>query len=799
MELLAPGGSWEGMRAAVQAGADAVYMGGKRFGARAYAQNPEDDALLEAIDYCHLHGRKLYLTVNTLIKEDEFKNDLYQYVDMVCRQGVDAVLVQDMGVLSWMHREFPDLPIHASTQMSVQSIQGAVMLKKLGAVRIVPARELSLEEIRGIHSACSIEIECFAHGALCYSYSGQCLLSSMIGGRSGNRGRCAQPCRQMYDLQKDGKRLNRKEENYLLSLKDICTLRILPDMAEAGICSLKIEGRMKRAEYAAGVTEIYRKYLDLYREKGREGYEVQNEDVRELTDLFCRGDFSEGYYYCRNDRSMMAPKRPNHSGTKAAETLQSHGRKMQLRACEDLNAGDILDREDARAKEGKQITLNSPVRSGKTFEVPDPYSDSKTGDVWRRVRNESLLARLRSDHVAAETKEKIKGIFKVRRNEHAILEVSLQDVCVRVEGAAAQEASGKGTDQSIIEKQLRKTGETPFEFEKLTVYADEKLYLPLPELNRMRREALKKLEEEICRKFRRIPAMQGAAKRKVREEAAPEEYSQQPEMICCVESPAQLCGLTDLAGLGCVYLDSRYFMNFREENIPEVIRKIRDAGKKVLLVLPPVWREPVRKRFYDVFSETIPGLWDGFVLKLIDQAEDFSAYRKNCRIIADFSLYTMNQSAVHFFRDLGFDRDTAPLEENYRELGARGMTGSEMIIYGYLPVMTTAQCLLKNTRQCSRTAGIMQLKDRMGKIFPVRNECGICSNVIYNADLLDLRSCAGQILSLKPKALRMNFTFEDPDECRKIAEEMIRAFREPDIPALAAAGSTRGHFRRGVE
>ena len=286
----------EGLKAAVNAGADAVYMGGQRFGARAYAQNPEEAELFEALDYCHLRGKKLYLTVNTLLKEQELERELYDYLAPLYEHGVDAVLVQDFGVFQFIRRNFPDLPLHASTQMTITGVDGAKLLKSMGAERIVPARELTLEEIREIHRQVDLEIECFVHGALCYSYSGQCLMSSILGGRSGNRGRCAQPCRLPYSLYKeiegegnpeafrerlkDGKRsgkaiqrLNGKDQQYLLSLKDICTLRSLPKLTEAGVCSFKIEGRMKRPEYAAGVTEIYRKYLDLYQE-GKEDYRV---------------------------------------------------------------------------------------------------------------------------------------------------------------------------------------------------------------------------------------------------------------------------------------------------------------------------------------------------------------------------------------------------------------------------------------------------------------------------------------------------------------------------------------------
>ena len=307
VEILAPAGSLESMKAAVAAGADAVYIGGSRFGARAYADNPEEDRLLEAIDYAHLHGCRLYMTVNTLMKETELA-DLYAFLEPYYMRGVDAVIVQDMGAFALIRERFPDLPVHASTQMTITGVYGARILKELGAERVVTARELSLEEIAGIHREVDVEIESFVHGALCYCYSGQCLFSSLIGGRSGNRGRCAQTCRLPYDVKRDGKTLNGKDSRYVLSLKDLCTLDLIPDMIEAGIYSMKIEGRMKSPRYTAGVVEIYRRYTDLYLERGRAGYRVDEKDRKRLLELFDRGGQTDGYYRRHNGKDMVVWK-----------------------------------------------------------------------------------------------------------------------------------------------------------------------------------------------------------------------------------------------------------------------------------------------------------------------------------------------------------------------------------------------------------------------------------------------------------------------------------------------------------
>lgn len=303
VEILAPAGSYESLMAAICAGADAVYIGGSRFGARAYAENLNEEKMLEAIDYVHLHGKKIYLTVNTLLKDSEIQ-ELYDYLLPYYRQGIDAVIVQDVGVFDFIKVNFPDLPIHISTQMTVTNEASALFFKERGAERVVPARELSLEEIREMKETTGMEIECFVHGALCYGYSGQCLLSSMIGGRSGNRGQCAQPCRLPY-------RVSGKKPQDILSLKDLCTIEMIPELIEAGIDSFKIEGRMKQPEYVYTVVSMYRKYVDLYLKKGKKGFAVSKDDLKKLEGVFRRRGYCEGYYKQHNGKNMISLKRPD--------------------------------------------------------------------------------------------------------------------------------------------------------------------------------------------------------------------------------------------------------------------------------------------------------------------------------------------------------------------------------------------------------------------------------------------------------------------------------------------------------
>ena len=302
VEILAPAGSWECLIAAIQAGADAVYIGGSRFGARAYANNLDEEQMLKAIDYVHLHGKKIYMTVNTLLKDSEM-DELYDYLLPYYKHGLDAVIVQDVGVFEFVKYNFPEMPIHISTQMTITNEAGASYFKRLGAERVVPARELSLAEIKKMKQETQMEIECFVHGALCYCYSGQCLMSSMIGGRSGNRGQCAQPCRLPYSV-------NNGKSQDILSLKDLCTIDMIPELIEAGIDSFKIEGRMKQPEYVFTVVSMYRKYADLYFAVGKEKYKVSQEDKKKLQNVYKRRGYCEGYYKRHNGKNMISFKRP---------------------------------------------------------------------------------------------------------------------------------------------------------------------------------------------------------------------------------------------------------------------------------------------------------------------------------------------------------------------------------------------------------------------------------------------------------------------------------------------------------
>ena len=418
VELLAPAGSFECMKAAVRAGADAVYMGGQFFSARAYAENPDNQGLIDALDYCHFHGKKLYLTVNTLFKDDELENQLYDFIAPLYQEGLDACIVQDYGVIRFLREHFPELPIHASTQMAVAGFYGTELLREMGVSRLILPRELSLSEIKRVTERGHIETECFVHGALCYCYSGMCLMSSLIGGRSGNRGRCAQVCRMGYP------------QEHLMNLKDLCTLNILPDIIDTGVCSLKIEGRMKSPRYTAGVTSIYRKYIDLYKNAGREGYKVAASDIHLLRELFDRGGTSTGFFETHNGKTMIfkgekqSLRVPDEKLLSRIDTLylgsdNKVAIKVKARIITGSHATLSLDDGVARVTvtgDEVQSARTSPLSRESAAEQISKFGDSpyELQSLDLEISNDAFLPvssinRLRRDAVSALYKEKING------------------------------------------------------------------------------------------------------------------------------------------------------------------------------------------------------------------------------------------------------------------------------------------------------------------------------------------------------------------------------------------------------
>ena len=834
LEILSPAGSMDSLKAAINAGCDALYIGGTSFGARASANNLAEDDMLRAIDYAHVHGKNLFLTVNTLIKEEELEEQLYQYLYQYYKHGIDAVIVQDLGVLRFIHRHFPDVPKHASTQMTLTMADGANELKKYGVNRLVTSRELSLDEIRAIRATTDLEIESFVHGALCYSFSGQCLMSSMIGGRSGNRGRCAQTCRMQYKVKDGDKVISDDEHSYVLSPKDQCTLDLIPEIVEAGVNSFKIEGRMKRPEYAAGVTYVYRKYLDYYLEFGKEKFkELANEknkefrqDIMMLQDLYNRGGFSSGYYTRHNGKVMMSMDRPNHSGVCVGKVKSVQGISASIQLSEDVNAQDILEFREAdqalydftvknAAKKGTSIQTNFMKGSG-----------IKPGNLVYRTKNNSLLELLADTYLKGECKEKIQGYFHAMKGQPAMLTLIKDDISIVTTGDVVEGAMNQPTTVDKIEKQLMKLNDTPFIFEHLEVTADEDVFLPVGKLNEIRREAVRSLTDAIASSYRRsepIPQTRELNDQEFDEcgmnaECEGTELTK-PEITVCIHDMKQLPVVIEFKECNNIYLDINC-VEFAE--LKSTVEKIHESGKKVFLMMPHIFRKDAKELCEKYQKELLCKELDGYVIRSLEEysymkelLKENNLFNKK-ELILDYNVYIMNREAKEFWKEQGITHYTTALELNSTELKRLGCEGSDIIVYGRIPLMVSAQCVIKNVgNYCEMGKRVIgnpnheyedgtakfELVDRFNKSFFVRNHCKFCYNTIYNGDCLALLSNAEEILSFHPRAVRLDFTFETASEIRKIMTSYIHAFSMEDnwmTSEKEGKNLTRGHFKRGI-
>ena len=754
VELLAPAGSLETLRAVCAAGADAVYLGGALFGARAYAKNFTQDELLYAIDYVHLHEKKLHLTVNTLLKNRELEEQLYDYLLPYYERGLDAVIVQDAGVFSFIKKHFPGLELHASTQMTLTGEDGARFWKEAGADRVVLARELSLDEIRRIHEALDIELECFVHGALCYCYSGQCLFSSMLGGRSGNRGRCAQPCRLPYGVMDAGSMLT-KGELYPISPRDLCTIDLLPELLRAGVSSLKIEGRMKQTQYAAGVTRIYRKYLDIlesghskattYASKDRgmknilnEDYAVAEDDRRALMELGNRSGFTAGYLRGEKGREMISLRSPKHTSAQPED------------ACVAID------------ETKRPVTGNCICRPGDAicFTVTD-LSGGKS---------------------------------------------------VTVRGGEVQTAKNAPAQPEDVEKVLLQTGDTDFSFVSLQIELGENCFIPKQFLKAVRRETLERLKDELLCAYRR------EGKALLREDVLPERSftcmraSATEQLFVVCDTLEQLAVCMEKDYITTVALQMQSFLPEQLcEAVSQAAKQCAYGGKKLLLALPSVFRTKTAddyERLWNCIEKRMNKMHknecvDGF---LANNYDSLGFLRRmgvpEERVWLDSSLYTYSNRAAMFFREQGYQIRTLPLELNAKELRRLSQEGSVLVIYGHAPFMVSSQCVNKTISGCDHREKKLELIDRYGKHLPVKNYCGVCCNVIYNAmpTLLFLDRVWSEAEKIHPQMFRMDFTVESEAQMREVLalyEQRVLGRQATGVPF--SGESTRGHFGRGVE
>ena len=692
IEILSPAGSFEALKSAIQSGADAVYFGGRAFSARKNAVNLSNEEIIEAVLFAHLRGAKLYVAVNTLMFDSELEG-AFEFIKFCYEAGVDAIIVQDLGIARMVRKYFPDFPLHASTQMTIHNLSGAVLAEKMGFKRVVLSRELSLKEIEHISKNCNIELEVFVHGALCMSYSGQCLMSSFLGGRSGNRGACAQPCRLNYTLYNSkGDKLS-DENKYLLSLKDLCLVEHIHDLKKAGVTSLKIEGRMKSSAYVSAVSGIYNKY--------RDGGKVSDEDKRLLENIFSRGGFTQGYFKGETGRELLSF---------------------------DKNHDDIFS--------------------------------SATQDVLNDAKSMANI----------EHKNKIDARFTMKLNEPVCFEAKYMGKTYTAKGETpAKKASNAPVDSERVKQQLYKLGSTTLEYSSLTLDVEEGLYIPIKEINSVRREVCEKIEKAISLSGREYMG---------EEFKLPPKAEQGEKNIIYTasvlnEAQADMC--YEL-GFGKIYIPYSLYLKNKEKF---------DSDPDVYSVkLPPINHDRCEEDFSGINVNEV----------CITNLGQLEKVGEKVKKHADYRLNICNSLSLRQIAKLGISSFCISPELTLSQMGALSChLPAEVLIYGKLSLMTVKNCLVKSSlNKCGcRNNEMYYLKDRKNICFPVECVKGECINIIYNSAPIYMADRLKELKKIPAFLYRFDFTDETP-------QEIANVLRQYEKGEKSNGFFTRGHFYNSV-
>lgn len=829
VEILAPAGSVGSLQASFKAGADAVYMGGSRFGARAYADNPDDEALLRAIDYAHLRGKRVYLTVNTLVRQSEM-GMLSEYIGKIYEAGTDAVIVQDLGVMEYIADNYPALPLHISTQGCVTNSLAANYYPD-SVTRIVPARELSIGEIAKLKKETGREIEVFVHGALCYSYSGNCLFSSMCGDRSGNRGRCAQPCRLKTEiLLGNGERI---KDRYLLSPKDICTIDNIPLLVKAGIDSFKIEGRMKSPEYAAYMSYAYKFALDIYSERGEEGFykyiadnkSFWNELKTGMADLYNRGGFTKGYAFSETGPGMMSVKRPNHQGTYVGEGSIENG-FARICLADSLYKGDVIELRGNNEKE-EYFSFTTPVeyKVGDTIsfravrkERERFHNHSTVSAV--RIRCNSLMEKINEEYISNPHRIDISAYLFAKPGEKLMLSLAakvvkddmLRDVDVTVYGQEVSVAlNAPVTEESVREKLLR-SGDSEFNISECRVELCGSCFIPKSFIGNIRREAIDKLRDNMTGLFRRNRDCKD-------EEDTTTNLSGEADMSCTViNNPEEVPGYKE-GGDGFVIKTSVYSR--------EQLEALLEAGAKHIII--DLDSEDFSGDLEELFDRT-GNMGCSLYVKTRRIADDenikflraflekyasyfYGAYAKNLscvcilkeyfeNVYADKWLYVTNSWSSLFLKKIGIRGFVYSTELSYKEMTAidKSSICSELTVYGAEELMISKQCMKKTVGRCNKTPEFLLCSSESGRgtEFYCYQMCSQCRNILFDKRVVDLSQRMAEIKKLRPSSLIINYVTEGGSEAADIYRRLINLSGNNEDGCESDETKYEGHFLKGI-
>ena len=774
IELLSPVGDLDCLKAAVQNGADCVYFGASKFSARAFASNFDDLEL--AINYAKIRGVKTNLTLNTLIKNDEFE-DAYNLAKKAYELGIDAIIVQDLGLATRLIKDFPDLPIHASTQMSIHNLQGTLKLQNLGFKRVVLARELCANEIEYICQNSNVEIECFIHGALCISYSGQCLFSSLVGGRSGNRGKCAQPCRLPYELVQNGNETI--DKGFLLSTKDLCGLDYIPFLINAGVTSFKIEGRMKTPEYVATVTRIYRKYIDLA--LSGNPYVIDEKDKKDLLQVFNRGLSSNGHLDKEPNKNLIYPIKPNNMGLPLGIIQKYNKTKghITLKLQEELCVGDCIStqKENGSYNVSELMVKNKNIKIGNIgnlVTIGRMKGNISVGDKVYKISSKVLKDNALNSFKTENRKIplNIKLFIQNNKNISAVVNSCYKyDLYKNLNfeytfNIIPNTSINKPLDKDTIIKQFSKTNNSIYEFKKIEIILDDNLFLPISSLNDLRRTILENIEKQTLDKIKRTsnccytPIVSNASNLK-------NNYK-----ISLLLNDLNLeYDYSKLNGVHNLYIPLKFFVNKNYENILKVLNK----KFSTYIYLPTIIRANYRNLFYDnIVNTTKKYNIKGIVLSNISNfmlISDLYKSNKNLELIANYTFNIYNNETINKLNDLQISKYTvSPELDKLSILNLYGNPQKELIVYGKIPLMNMNYCLLGKSNKCYPNCNSLCtnknryfLKDRLGLHFDIVPDNIQTVTTIYNCKTLSI--CP---TDFNLDCARIDILYENIDEINNI-------------------------------
>lgn len=800
VELLAPVGSFEALKAAVQNGANAVYLGGKDFGARASANNFDRDELKEAVKYAHIRGVQVFVTTNTLRKENEIE-DFLEYAKFLYDIDVDAIILQDIGMARLIKRELPDFELHASTQMVAHSLEDVKYLESVGFDRVVLAREVTVEEIKYICDNCKADIEVFVHGALCVCYSGQCLMSSMIGNRSGNRGRCAQPCRQRYELIDvyTGEVVN-SNGDYLLSPRDLNAIEEIDKVIDAGVHSLKIEGRMKRPEYVATVIDGYRKTIDEYLATNK--LNVSDETINDLYTIFNR-KFTKGLLLGDVGKDMMNSQLPNNQGLYVGTVVDYNkkAKRLKIKLANTLKKGDGINLGGGTIG---RIIKNGNIETigykGETIEL-DFVGEARKGQIVFKTSDSELMDRVQATFT--QDKEFVKNIIDakitIKLGQKPIL--TLKDRHsneATIEGdKIVEEAMKVALSKEKVETQLRKLGNTPYELDLLEIELDDNVSLPISLLNQMRRDCIELLDKE------RVSIKNRKYKNKtVKYKPVLYNRNKQQGISVKVKNLEQLESALE-CGLDRIYYEDT-------NTIDKAMSLAMKYNKKVIYSAPRI----IRNKEYNHLAKANNAGVESVQVGNYGSID----YFKDKKLNIDYYLNAFNSETINYYKEIGADTLCISQELNINEIKETIKytdINIESVVYGYTPLMITEYCPMGViVRDCKKDKRVAKCKE---SIYALRNSKGdefrvsqdiFCRSTIYNSNVTCMLDNLYELHEIGINVLRLDFTLED----KETVKEVIEAYQEvlsndyklgtkatKLYNKLDEKGTTAGHYYKGVE